>query len=353
MRKKTIIIMAGGTCGHILPGLIIADELIKKGWDVFWIGTPNRIEAKIIPKNHIPIKFININAIKRNIFSMIKFFFQLLNSCYKTTTIIKQLKPNVILGMGGYISLPGGLMSIFFRMPLLIHEQNRVMGLSNKILSRFSTKIMQAFPETKPHAITVGNPLRKEIINLPNPTCRFKNRIGPLRILVIGGSQGAQILNSILPEIAYKLKKKIIIWHQVGTKNKQFTINHYKKFKLYPYKMTSFIENIAEAYNWADLTICRSGALTVSELKYIGLPAIFIPFPHKDKHQYWNAYPLQLQGGAIIVEQDLLSTNKIINILSEIDRDKITIMAKKLYSSSKINPVTKIIDIIESTMRMH
>ncbi|XBC42475.1 MAG: undecaprenyldiphospho-muramoylpentapeptide beta-N-acetylglucosaminyltransferase [Buchnera aphidicola (Meitanaphis elongallis)] len=353
MNKKTIIIMAGGTCGHIFPGLIIAHTLIKKGWNVSWLGTSNRIESKIIPKNKIPIQFININVTKKNFFSLIKLPFQMIRACYQAKLIIKQINPDVILGMGGYISLPGGLISFFCKIPLLIHEQNRVMGLSNTILSKLSTTVMQAFPETILHAKTVGNPLRQEIINLPNPISRFKGRTGPIRILVVGGTQGCRTFNSILPKVAYVLKNKIVVWHQIGKQNTYETLKYYKKFKLNPYKITSFIENIAEAYNWADMIICRSGAITVSEIQYIGLPAIFVPFPHKDKHQYWNAYPLTLLGGAIIVEQNFFNAKKIIKILEKINRKKIIVMSRKLYSRSNTNSVRDITNIIENTTHIY
>ncbi|XBC39416.1 MAG: undecaprenyldiphospho-muramoylpentapeptide beta-N-acetylglucosaminyltransferase [Buchnera aphidicola (Nurudea shiraii)] len=348
MKKKTIIIIAGGTCGHIFPGLIIAKKLIQKNWNVFWLGTRNRLESIIIPKNKIPIQFIDIDSIKKKFFSLIKFSFQVLRACYQSRCIIKCIKPNIILGMGGYISIPGGIISTLYRIPFLIHEQNRVAGLSNKFLSKLSTKTMQAFPGTISNAQTVGNPLRKEIINFSHSKNRFKNRTGPLRILVLGGSQGAQIFNSTLPEIAFSLKNKIIIWHQVGKNNKVETLRNYKKFKIFPYKLNSFIKNIEKAYSWADMVICRSGAITVSEIEYIGLPAIFIPYPHKDKHQYWNAYPLKLKGGAIIIEQNSFKSHKIVKILNNINRKIINKMSKKIHSKLTINSVKKIVKIINN-----
>jgi len=252
--------------------------------------------------------------------------------------------------MGGYVSLPGGLMSIFYNIPLLIHEQNRILGLSNRILSKLSTKVMQAFPETMLNAKTVGNPLRKEITDLKNPISRLKNRTGPIRTLVLGGSQGSKMLNSIFPEVSYILKEKIITWHQSGKNNKSETLNNYKKFKIYPYKITSFVKNIEKAYTWADIIICRSGAITVSEIEHIKIPAIFIPFPHKDKHQYWNAYPLKLKGGAIIIEQKFLSTHIIVKILKKINRKRIISMSKRLHSKIHTNSINNIIDIIEKTV---
>ncbi|XBC40933.1 MAG: UDP-N-acetylglucosamine--N-acetylmuramyl-(pentapeptide) pyrophosphoryl-undecaprenol N-acetylglucosamine transferase [Buchnera aphidicola (Nurudea yanoniella)] len=267
----------------------------------------------------------------------------------QTRSFIKKVNPDVILGMGGYVSLPGGIISALYKIPLLIHEQNRIAGLSNKFLSKFSTCTMQAFPKTISHAKTVGNPLRKEIANLKNLKNRFKNRSGPLRILVIGGSQGAKIFNSVLPEIAFYLKDKVLIWHQVGKKNKIQTLENYKKFKIFPYKIVPFIKNIEKAYFWADIIICRSGAMTVSEIEYIGLPAIFVPFPHKDKHQYWNAYPLKLKGGAIIIEQHLFNAKTTTKILKNINRKVINIMSNKINPRFLLNSIKTIIKTIENT----
>ncbi|XBC44557.1 MAG: UDP-N-acetylglucosamine--N-acetylmuramyl-(pentapeptide) pyrophosphoryl-undecaprenol N-acetylglucosamine transferase [Buchnera aphidicola (Schlechtendalia peitan)] len=277
----------------------------------------------------------------------------MLRACYQAKLIIKKINPDVILGMGGYISLPGGLISLFYNIPLLIHEQNRVVGSSNKILSKFSTTTMQAFSKTILYAKTVGNPLRKSIINFPNPVFRLKDRIGPLRVLVLGGSQGSKILNSIFPKVIHILKNKIKLWHQVGKNNKLETLNIYKKFNTRPYKITDFIKNIEKAYSWADIIICRSGAITVSEIEHIGIPAIFIPFPHKDKHQYWNAYPLKLKGGAIIIEQHHLNVSKITDILQQIDRKKIISMSKKIYLKNKTNSIENITNIIENTVKKH
>lgn len=209
MKKKTIIIMAGGTCGHIFPGLEIAFYLIKQGWNILWLGTSNRIEAKIIPKYGIKIKFINIqNMRKKGFVNLIKIPFNIIKAYLEAKSIIKTINPNIILGMGSYISIPGALVAYFHKTPLLIHEQNRVPGLANKLLTKLSTVNMQAFPNTLSDAITVGNPIRRSISQLKHPKDRLKNRIGPLRILILGGSQGTEIFNKIIPHVANILKKK-------------------------------------------------------------------------------------------------------------------------------------------------
>ncbi|AAO26930.1 UDP-N-acetylglucosamine-N-acetylmuramyl-pentapeptide pyrophosphoryl-undecaprenol N-acetylglucosamine transferase [Buchnera aphidicola str. Bp (Baizongia pistaciae)] len=349
---KKIIIMAGGTCGHIFPGLEIAKSLINKGWKVFWLGTSKNIESKIVPKYGITIKYINISGVRgKNLFELMAIPFKLIIACYQAKKIIENINPDIILGMGGYVSVPGGIISYLYKKPLIIHEQNKIAGLANKLLSKFTTINMQAFANTilTSKSITVGNPLRTSITNLKKSWDRFENRSGPLRILVVGGSQGTQIFNFCFPKVALVLKNKIKLWHQIGKKN--INIIH----KLYDihnnlaiYKITPFIKNISKAYFWADLIICRAGALTVSEIQYIGLPAIFVPFPHKDQHQYWNAYPLKMIGGAKIIMQERFNVNVIITLLKNLNRQKLIVMAKKLRSSYKLNSIKTITKIIEN-----
>ena len=349
MKIKKIIIMAGGTYGHIFPGLEIAKSLINKGWKVFWLGTANNLEAKLIPKYGIPIKFINMSGIRgKNFFNLITMPLKIINACYQAKLIIKDINPDVILGMGNYISFPGGIISYLYKKPLIIHEQNRILGLANKILSKFSTINMQAFPNTilTSKTITVGNPIRRSISSLQPPYYRFKNRSGPLKVLVLGGSQGAEIFNRTFPKVAIILKNKIKIWHQVGKKNFNKVFKN-KNLNNVNYKITSFIKNMSQAYHWADVIVCRAGALTVSEIQYIGLPAIFVPFPHKDKHQYWNALPLKKKGGAKIIMQSHFNEDTIITIINNLNRKKLIFMAQNLYSNFKIDSIKKITQSIE------
>lgn len=347
MNSKKIIIIAGGSGGHVFPGLTIAKHLIKKGWDVNWIGTKNKIESEIVPKYNIKIHFIKIQglrntSLKNLIFSPIN----ILNSYFQVRKIIKNWIPDVILGMGGYVSGPGGLAAWSCKIPFILHEQNKIAGITNKLLSRFSTKNMQAFSGTLLNAEVVGNPIRENIINIPPPVERFKNRKGPLRILIIGGSQGASIFNQVLPKISFFLKEKVIIWHQSGNNDLEITRKKYQKYSSYKHIITSFIENISEAYAWADIIISRSGALTVSEITVVGLGAIFIPYPHKDKQQYLNAEDLKKNGAAKIIEQSIFSTKLIIKTLNSLNRDKLYIMAKKAYSLGIRNATSKISKII-------
>lgn len=349
MNSKKIIIIAGGSGGHVFPGLAIAKYLIKKGWNVNWIGTKNKIESKIIPKNNIKIHFIKITGLRNtNLKNLILSPINILNSYFEIKKIIKNWMPNVILGMGGYVSGPGGLAAWSSKIPFILHEQNKIAGITNRFLSKISTKNMQAFSGTLINAEVVGNPIREEIINIPPPSERFKNREGPLRILIIGGSQGASIFNKILPKISFFLKEKIIIWHQSGKNDFQITTEKYKKYSSSKHIVNSFIENIDEAYKWADLIISRSGALTVSEISIAGLGAIFIPYPHKDKQQYLNAQELKNIGAAIIIEQSKFTIKLILKILNSLNRKKLFIMAEKSYSLGIRNSTSKISKIIQT-----
>ncbi|QCI19788.1 MAG: undecaprenyldiphospho-muramoylpentapeptide beta-N-acetylglucosaminyltransferase [Buchnera aphidicola (Brevicoryne brassicae)] len=350
MISKKIIIMAGGSGGHVFPGLTIANFLIKKGWYVNWIGTRNNIESKIIPKYGIKIHFIKIKGLRNaNVKNLLCSPIYILNAFYQVKKIIKHWSPNIILGMGGYVSGPGGIAAWYSKVPFILHEQNKIAGITNRLLSKISTKNMQAYSGVLKNAEVVGNPVCESIINIPSPKNRFKNREGPLRVLVVGGSQGASILNKILPEVSFLLKEKIITWHQVGNYELEKTKRKYKKFGLKSNIITCFINNIASAYEWADLIICRSGALTVSEISVVGLGAIFIPYPHKDQQQHRNAQDLKNIGAAKIIDQSCFNTTLMVNILDKLDREKLLIMAEKAYCLGIRDSTLKIFKIINNT----
>ncbi|CAL4326280.1 undecaprenyldiphospho-muramoylpentapeptide beta-N-acetylglucosaminyltransferase [Buchnera aphidicola] len=349
MISKKIIIMAGGSGGHVFPGLAIATCLLKKGWSINWIGTENNIESNIVPKYGIKIHFIKIKGLRNSsLKNLIYSPIYILRSYYKVKKIIKNWSPDIILGMGGYVSGPGGIAAWNSNIPLVIHEQNQIAGITNHWLSKISTKNMQAFPNVLKNGIVVGNPVSKSIINIPSPKIRFKNRKGPLRVLVIGGSQGSSILNHVLPKVLFSLKKKIIIWHQVGHNNLEKTQKRYDEFGLKEQNITCFINNIASAYEWADIIICRSGALTVSEISVVGLGAIFIPYPHKDRQQHQNAQNLKNIGAAKIIDQLNFNSELIVNIINSLNRHILLIMAEKAYDLGIRNSTSKIFKIINN-----
>lgn len=348
MIKKKIIIMAGGSGGHVFPGLTIARYLIKKGWCVNWIGTNNSIESRIIPKYGIKIHFIKIQGLRNtNLKNLIYSPIYILHAYYNITKIIKNWSPDIVLGMGGYVSGPGGISAWRCNVPLIIHEQNKIAGITNYLLSKISTKNIQAYPNTLSNAIVVGNPVCDSIMNVPIPIKRFQNRTGPLRILVLGGSQGSSILNHILPKVFFLLKEKCIIWHQTGNNELEKIKKKYKKLGLHTFCITCFIDNIASAYEWADIVICRSGALTVSEISIVGLSAIFIPYPHQDKQQHLNAKDLETIGAATIIDQSNFNTISVVNILNLLNREKLLIMAEKAFSLGIRNATKHIFNIID------
>ncbi|MXP56496.1 undecaprenyldiphospho-muramoylpentapeptide beta-N-acetylglucosaminyltransferase [Pantoea sp. Mhis] len=352
MKVKRLMLMAGGTGGHIFSGLPVAQHLIKQGWEVCWLGTSDHMEASLIPQQGIPIKYIRISGLRgKGIITLVLSPIKIFNAWYQAYRIMKEWQPDIVLGMGGYVSGPGGLAAWSCGIPLVLHEQNRIAGLTNKLLAKIATNIMQAFPNTFPQADIVGNPIRDHILTIKSPKERFNGRTGPIRVLVLGGSQGSKILNQKLPAVAKALVNKIIVWHQTGQSSKEIVQQAYSTAGQLQYKITEFIDDIAEAYSWADVVICRSGALTVSEVAIIGIPAIFIPFPHKDRQQYWNALPLQKVGAAKILQQQHFTTSAIVEILSEWqDRVTLLAMAEKARQVAIFDSTNKIVQII---IRIH
>ncbi|MGP1933066.1 MAG: undecaprenyldiphospho-muramoylpentapeptide beta-N-acetylglucosaminyltransferase [Arsenophonus sp. ET-YP4-MAG3] len=344
-KQKRIMVMAGGTGGHVFSGLAVANYLKLQGWDVCWLGTADRIEANLVPKYNIKIEFIKISGLRgKGIKAFLVVPFKIIKAIKQAKIIIDCYQPNIVLGMGGYVSGPSVLAAWICNIPIVLHEQNGVAGLTNRWLSKISKRVLQAFPTAFPNVEVVGNPVRESILTLPEPEERLINRNGALRILVIGGSQGAKILNKTLPKVAKQLDGKVIIWHQTGKGAKKITETLYKKLscKLNTYKVNEFIDDIAKAYAWADIIICRSGALTVSEVCVVGLPAIFIPFQHKDRQQYWNALPLEKVGAAKIIEHTQFLTNTLVTLLSQLSRTQLLDMAKKARKISIIDSTKRI-----------
>ncbi|QJC36036.1 undecaprenyldiphospho-muramoylpentapeptide beta-N-acetylglucosaminyltransferase [Enterobacteriaceae endosymbiont of Donacia cincticornis] len=344
--KKKILIVAGGTGGHINPALNIAYILKKNGWEVRWLGTNSRMEAQIIPKKNIRIYLIKFYRFKKkNIFSIIFTVIKLIISTYKSILIYKKYKPHIILTMGSYISGPSGLAAWLCRIPLVIHEQNSVPGITNKILYKIATKVMQAYPNTFTNAILVGNPLDKKIIKLSLYKRKIFKIHKPIHLLITGGSQGAYIINKIGIKLAKILKNKIFILHQVGKNNSKKIFHEYKKYNITNnIIIKEYIQDIYKAYEWADIIICRSGAMTVSEISAIGIPAIFIPFQHKDRQQYFNAIHLQKIGIAKIFEQKNINYNKIANLILNLNKNKIINLINQSCDLSIINSTELIYD---------
>ncbi len=330
MNGKRLMVMAGGTGGHVFPGLAVAHHLMEQGWQVRWLGTADRMEADLVPKNGIDIDFIRISGLRgKGIKAQLLAPWRIFNAWRQARTIMKAWRPDVVLGMGGYVSGPGGLAAWSCGIPVVLHEQNGIAGLTNKGLSKIARKVMQAFPGAFPDAEVVGNPVRTDVLALPAPEQRLAGRAGPLRVLVIGGSQGARVLNQTMPQVAQLAGEHITLWHQTG-KGALGQVNElYASVGQTGHRVVEFIDDMAEAYAWADVVVCRSGALTVSEIAAAGLPAIFVPFQHKDRQQYWNALPLEKAGAAKIFEQPDFNAQRVADTLAGWDRQQLLAMALK------------------------
>lgn len=330
--------MAGGTGGHVFPGLAVAKQLQQHGWEIRWLGTADRMEADLVPKHGIEIDFIKVKGLRgQGVSKLIKAPFQIVNAIMQARRHIKKWQPDVVLGMGGYVSGPGGIAAWFSGIPVVLHEQNAVAGLTNQWLSKIAKKVFQAFPGAFSHAEVVGNPVREDVTELDSPEERFSARSGPLRILVMGGSQGAQILNTTLPEVMKELGSEYTICHQVGKNNKEKVQLAYREMGVTEAEVTEFIDDVAAVYAWADIIVCRSGALTVSEVSAAGIGAIFIPFMHKDRQQALNADHLVECGAAVMIEQPDLSVDSLTEVISTLDRNDLLTMAINARQAAKLN----------------
>ncbi|MBN3206076.1 undecaprenyldiphospho-muramoylpentapeptide beta-N-acetylglucosaminyltransferase [Pectobacterium sp. CHL-2024] len=327
---KRLMVMAGGTGGHVFPGLAVAHHLMAQGWQVRWLGTADRMEADLVPKHGIEIDFIRISGLRgKGIRAQLSAPIRIFQAVRQARAIMRRYQPDVVLGMGGYVSGPGGLAAWLCGIPVVLHEQNGIAGLTNRWLSHIAKKVLQAFPGAFPKADVVGNPVRTDVLALPAPETRLADRSGPVRVLVVGGSQGARVLNQTLPGVAAQLGDRVTIWHQVGKGALSTVQQAYLDVGQTQHKITEFIDDMAAAYAWADVVVCRSGALTVSEIAAAGLPALFVPFQHKDRQQYWNALPLEKAGAAKIIEQPQFSVAAVSEVLSGWDRATLLTMAQK------------------------
>jgi UDP-N-acetylglucosamine--N-acetylmuramyl-(pentapeptide) pyrophosphoryl-undecaprenol N-acetylglucosamine transferase len=329
-----LLVMAGGTGGHIFPGLAVADELKSQGWNIHWLGTAERMEARIVPEQGYDISFIKMTGVRhKGLITRLVTPLKLLKAIWQAHQIIKKVKPDVVMGMGGYASAPGGIAAWFNRIPLLVHEQNAAAGLTNKMLSKFADKICCAFPNAfslSINAEVVGNPLRSSIgqtkVNseVEELITNEKVETSKHNILVVGGSLGAQVLNKIVPQSVRGLNSKfdcISIWHQTGKGNQEKVVSEYDNNVVAngTIKVDEFITDMAAAYEWADLVICRAGALTVSELARAAKPAIFVPLPHAvDDHQTKNAQYLVSRGAAKLLPQHEFNEHNLTCLITEL-----------------------------------
>ncbi|MDG2949066.1 undecaprenyldiphospho-muramoylpentapeptide beta-N-acetylglucosaminyltransferase [Exercitatus varius] len=348
--NKKLLVMAGGTGGHVFPAIAVAQQLQQQGWEVQWLGTADRMEAQLVPKHGIKINFIQISGLRgKGLFALLKAPFAIFRAVLQASKIIKQYQPHAVLGMGGYVSGPGGIAAKLCGVPIILHEQNAVAGLTNVWLSKIAKRTLQAFPSAFPQVEVVGNPVRQSLYAEPLPEQRYAERTGKLRLLVVGGSQGARVLNQNVPPMVARLTDKLDVRHQVGAGNVENVTALYQKLGVdtkSAVKITEFFDDMAAAYAWADFVICRSGALTVCELAAVGTPAIFVPFQHKDRQQFLNAKYLADVGAAKIVEQADLSPEVLVNLVDNLDRAILCEMAMKAKSMATPLAAKRVADVI-------
>ncbi|KAB7663528.1 undecaprenyldiphospho-muramoylpentapeptide beta-N-acetylglucosaminyltransferase [Plesiomonas shigelloides] len=349
MKAKRLLVMAGGTGGHVFPGLAVAHQLMEQGWQVRWLGTADRMEADLVPKHGIEIDFIQISGLRgKGWRAQLGAPLRIWRAIRQARQIMRDYQPDVVLGMGGYVSGPGGVAAWLQGIPVVLHEQNAIAGLTNRWLSRIAAKVLQAFPGAFAKAPVVGNPVRQDVLALPEPAQRMKDRSGPLRVLVVGGSQGARVLNRTLPAVAAALGDQITLWHQVGKGALPEVEQAYQAAGATGHKITEFIDDMADAYQWADVVICRSGALTVSELAAAGVPAIFVPFLHKDRQQYLNGLTLEKAGAAYIIEQDQLTAERLEAQLLLLNRPQLLAMAQHARAAAIPDATDRVAAVIQA-----
>ena len=327
MKSNNVLIMAGGTGGHVIPALSVARQLKNKGYQVHWLGSVKGIENELVVDAGHQLHRISISGLRGNgILKLLGAPFQLLKALWQTFKVYRQVKPVMALGMGGFASGPGGLMAKLLRVPLVVHEQNAIAGMTNKILSGRANVLLQAFESTfapRKYLHAVGNPVRSSIVEIKEPEQRLQNRSGLLNVLVVGGSLGAVGINKVLIEGMASKELDINLWHQAGARNFDEVRQGYDNAGVESVKVSAFISNMSEAFAWADVLICRSGALTVSELMAAGVASILVPYPHAvDDHQTANGQILVNAGAATLIPQTLFSVESLKQELERLGQDR-------------------------------
>ena len=338
--SRSILIMAGGTGGHIFPAIAVADVLRDKGWRVTWLGAPNSMEAELVPKHGYEMATVRFSGLRGNgLLRKVLLPFNLLVALWQSSVAIFRYRPDVMLGMGGYITFPGGLMAALLRRPLVIHEQNSIAGLSNKVLAKIATQVMSGFPNVLPKAVWCGNPVRSEFAALPQPQQRYNTRSGKLNVLVVGGSLGAKAINECVPKALALMDSasRPQVLHQAGKQHSDSVRTLYKQVNVAA-DIQPFLHDMAACYANADLVICRAGALTIAELAAVGVASILIPFPFAvDDHQTHNARFLSDCGAAVLLTQDELRAEKLAQLLRELSREKLLVMAQQARGLAKLD----------------
>jgi len=334
--SRTLLIMAGGTGGHIFPGLAVAEQARAAGWQIVWMGARGGMEERLVPRHGYATAWIRAKAARgKGLVQKLLLPANLLYSFWESARHIRRIRPDVVLGLGGYVAFPGGMMASLLGRPLALHEQNAIAGVANRVLAGVSDKVMVAFPQALPKAEWTGNPVRADIASMPSPEERFRGRQGPLRILVVGGSLGAQALNENVPRALALLEPRPQVVHQAGEKHLEALRTHYAQAGVQG-ELVAFIDDMAARYAAADLVICRAGAMTIAELSAGGMASVLVPFPFAvDDHQTANARFLADQGAAILLPQKELTAERLAQLLRTLDRPALLGMARKARALGK------------------
>jgi UDP-N-acetylglucosamine--N-acetylmuramyl-(pentapeptide) pyrophosphoryl-undecaprenol N-acetylglucosamine transferase len=340
------LVMAGGTGGHIFPGLAVAEALRERGWRVHWLGAPGSMESRLVPPRGFTLETIDFGGVRgKGLLTIALLPLRLLRAFWQSLQVVRKVQPDVVLGLGGYISFPGGMMGVLAGKPLVLHEQNSVAGMANKVLAGVADRVFTAFPNVFKKAEWVGNPLRTAFLKQPEPATRFAGRSGPLRLLVVGGSLGAKALNDTVPQALALLPEgeRPQVTHQSGEKQIDALRASYAAVGVQA-ELTPFIEDTAQAFADADLVVCRAGASTVTEIAAVGAAALFVPFPAAvDDHQTTNARFLVDAGAAWLVPQPQFTPQALAQTLQTVQRAQLMAMAQKAKQMEKTEAVAAVV----------
>ena len=346
MSGKCALVMAGGTGGHIFPGLAVAEALRDAGWRVHWLGAPDSMESQLVPPRGFAFEAVDFGGVRgKGIKTLAVLPFKLMRAFWQSLQVMRRVQPDVVLGLGGYITFPGGMMASLWGKPVVLHEQNSVAGLANKVLALLADRVFTAFPGVFKTGQWVGNPLRRAFTEQASPAQRFAGRTGPLRVLVLGGSLGAKALNDIVPQALALLPAatRPVVTHQSGAKQIEALRTNYAAAGVQA-DLTPFIDDTATAFAHADLVICRAGASTVTEIAAVGAAALFVPFPFAvDDHQTTNAQFLVAQGGGWLLPQAELTAQTLADRLAGLSRERLLACAEQAYEQKKTNATREVV----------
>ncbi|MFN3737406.1 undecaprenyldiphospho-muramoylpentapeptide beta-N-acetylglucosaminyltransferase [Hydrogenophaga sp.] len=345
-RQPCALIMAGGTGGHIFPGLAVAEALRERGWRVHWLGAPGSMESRLVPPRGFALETIDFGGVRgKGVLTLALLPLRLLRAFWQSLQVVRRVKPDVLVGLGGYITFPGGMMGVLLGKPLVLHEQNSVAGMANKVLAGVADRVFTAFPHALPKSTWVGNPLRQAFLQQAAPAERFAGRSGPLRLLVVGGSLGAQALNRVVPQALALIpaEQRPIVTHQSGEKQIDALRANYAEAGVQA-ELTPFIDDTARAFAEADLIVGRAGASTVTEIAAVGAAAVFVPFPAAvDDHQTANARFLVDAGAAWLEPQAGLTPEKLAALLQGVSREQLLHMAERAKQQEKTEAVAAVV----------